>query len=136
MSFEADYRAALLTYAPLAAALAVGSPATYSIGIRLPQPASWPAIRFQRIATNRLYTMQGRNALCQARVQHDCWATDSIEAAALMDLLIQALDTFSLAGGAGAPNFVINQWLTDEPDPEPVMWRGFVEAYIKFTDSV
>ncbi len=134
MSFEADYRAALLTYAPLAAALAVGSPANYSLGIRLEQEPTYPAIRFQRVATKRLYAQTGRVTLCLARVQHDCWSPDSLQVASVMDLLIRALDTFSLAG-FGRPNFVINQWLTDEPEPEPVIWRGFVEANIYFTDS-
>ncbi len=135
MSFEADYRAALLTYSPLAAALSFGSPAAYALGIRLPQPAHFPAIRFQRIATNRLYTMSGRNTLCEARVQHDCWSPDSITASDLADLLIRALDSFTLIGGSGRPNFVVNQWLIDEPEPEPVMWRAFVDAKIYFSDS-
>jgi hypothetical protein len=119
----------------LAAALTFGSPAQAALGIRLPQPAHFPAIRFQRIATNRLYTMSGRNTLCEARVQHDCWANDSVDAADLADLLIRALDTFTLLGTGARPNFVINQWLIDEPEPEPVLWRAVVDAKIYFLDS-
>ncbi len=135
MSFEVDYRTALLQYAPLAAALSSGSPAQYNIGIRLQQPAVFPSIRYQRISTDRLYAMQGRVSLCQARVQNDCWSNTNTGALALGDLLIQALDTLTL-GGPGKPNFILNQWLQPEGDPEPVVYRVIIDAKIFFTDSV
>ena len=129
MSFEADYRTALLAYAPLGAL--VGA----RLGVRMDQEPTFPNIRFQRIATTRLYSMGGRNALCLARVQHDCWSPDNSQALSVMDALIRAIDVVHLAGSASQPNYILNQWLTDEAEPEPVVYRGFVEAKIYFLDS-
>jgi len=128
MGFEADYRTALLTYAPLVAL--VGQ----RVGLRIDQEPTYPCVRFQRIATSRLYSMGGRNSLCVARVQNDCWSPDSSQAQSVMDALIRAIDVLAMAG-SNHPNFILNQWLTDEPQPEPVVYRGFVEARIYFTDS-
>ena len=135
MRFEVDYRTALLQYAPLAAALASGSPASYNIGVRLSQPAVFPSIRFQRISTARMYSMEGQNALCQARVQNDCWSNTNTGALALGDLLIQAIDTLTL-GGRGKPNFIVNQWFDQEAEPEQIVYRVIIDAKIYFIDSV
>lgn len=129
MSFEADYRTALLAYAPLAAV--VGQ----RVGIRLAQETVFPSVRFQRIATERLYTQGGRNVLCVARVQNDCWSNDNAQALSIGDLLIRALDGINLASGSGKPNFILNQWFDIQPEPEPVLYRAIIEARIFFTDS-
>ena len=138
MSFEVDYRNALLGYAPLAAL--VGE----LVSERLDQETAYPAIRFARVSTNRLYSMGGRNTMCVARVQNDCWSPDVEESLDVADKLIQALDTFSLAEanpGSPAvypqkPNFVINQWTSNDPDADPVIWRRIVEVRMYFIDSV
>lgn len=137
MSFEADYRTALLAYTPLQAL--VGN----RIGVRLAQHADFPSVRFQRLSTERIYTMRGRNLLCLARVQNDCWSADNVQALDIADKFIRALDSFGLttpSPGSPAvypnkPNFVLNQIFSIEPEPEPVLYRVMVDTKIYFLDS-
>src|SRR5579864_8788081 len=100
MSFEADYRAALLTYAPLQAAVHDATLNVDRIGVRLAQQPNYPSVYFQRVSTARLYAQTGRVNLCVARVQHDCWSADNAQALTIGDLLIRALGTFTLAAGS------------------------------------
>lgn len=93
------------TEAALVSLLVQGSsnPVRAIIGTRaypevLPQAPSYPAIRYQRIDTQRAqYRMMdtGRSAYAKPRFQIDCYATTPAAAQTLGDAVIQVLSGFA-----------------------------------------
>ena len=123
MSLETDLRTACLAYGPLETL--VGQ---RFMQMPLLEDQDYPCIAFTRIWSPRMYTQSGDAGIAVARVQYDCWDTTDTGAFDLADKLIAALATFTLAGGTGRPNFVINQFTSPDPEGDPAFFRVIVEA--------
>ena len=66
---------------------------------RLPQGVTFPAIRYQRITTNRPLTLDGASGVVEVTVQVDCLATTYAEAKDLADAVRSILHAYVGAWG-------------------------------------
>lgn len=73
----------------------------------LPQPTTFPAIRYQRISTSRNALMDGGNGgVTEVTMQVDCMAQTYAEAKALADSVRQLLHTYRGAWGTLIARYV------------------------------
>jgi len=90
----------------------------------LPQAAIYPAIRYQRVDTVRVYSKAGYEGDSRPRLQIDCWAETYLEAKRLADAVRTAMDGF--------PEFAVCENEQDgyEPDPAPPVYRVILDFSI------
>lgn len=145
MSFEADFRAA-----------AILNPAVQAlIGSRLwlalkPANCPLPCATYQRISTVRQYThnrgagLEAAGARGWIRVQLTFWAagdTSGEDVLAIRDAFLQFLAVWNQAAipespisGDQAPNFVLNERFTFEPQPNEPLARYLMDVQAWFHD--
>jgi len=85
---------------------------------RLPQGVTFPAIRYQRITTNRPLSLDGAVGVVEATVQVDCLATTYAEAKALADAVRGTLHAYVGAWGTLKARLVKLQTENDFYDQE------------------
>lgn len=74
---------------------------------RLPQPPTFPAIRFQRISTSRINSIDGGNTgPTEAAIQVDCISDNYLEAKTLADSVRGVLHGYSGSWGTLTARFV------------------------------
>jgi|SRR5688500_15817029 len=118
MTLEEKLRARLVT---------VGTDAGQRIyPLRMPQPATFPLIVYQRISGPRIYTHDGDSQLIEPRVQFNCWAkTDAGKEA----LAYQVKAAFS--GWSDKPNGIGHVFMTYELDE----WEEVTGLHRKMLDA-
>lgn len=138
MSADVQIRTALLSNATLAALIS-----TRLYPVQIPPNPTFPCVAMQRIATERLYSMdQLSNANWGgkgwARVQFTCFgdgASGKLQAEAVATAIRGALKTFNVGAETespsvlrGAPNFVLNEWETVEPETDPPKFKRILDT--------
>ena len=103
----------------------------------LPQGVTYPAIRYQRISTARLYNLGGKADQADTRFQIDCYATTRIGAIALADAVRAALDSQTgLWGSIAIRNVTTENETADlEPGVEPKIYNQRLEFFIIHTEA-
>lgn len=96
MSFEADFRALLLGYAPLVAL--VGDRVSWA---ELPQARPRPLVTLWNTTRDRPRTLDNRTGYAAAFVQADCWADTIAEAVAVADEITGYLESLKDAVEGG-----------------------------------
>lgn len=93
----------------------------------LPQRAALPAVTYQRISGNPVYTYKGRAGLTMSRFQFNCFGRTLIESDAACQALIEAMDSFpGIRGMSGPrdysdPNVIPVDKQTGSP--KAIVWR-------------
>lgn len=111
MAFEGDLRAYLAESTNAAGVQShVGSSATARIEPSvLPEGTAYPAIRYERISTDRTYTQEGPTGKPGALFQIDSFAKDVGTAGLLAEEVRKALDGHKGAMGAEASDGVFSE---------------------------
>lgn len=74
---------------------------------QLPQPPTFPAIRYQRISTNRINSVDGSNiGVTEVSIQIDCMHSSYLGAKVLADSVREVLHGYIGAWGALTARFV------------------------------
>lgn len=123
-------------------ALLVGAPAVATlVGQRiypyaLPQGATYPAIRYQRISTDRTYSIQARSDRAQVRMQVDCYAEALTDALALAAAVRDAIDVYSGTSAGVAVRSVTAAGESGgyESDPLPAVFRESIDFMVAFNE--
>lgn len=107
--------------------------------MRLPEGATLPAISWNRISANRLYThdtFDETDAWTAARVQFNCWATSAEEAMRLGEAVLLALSGYDgdMAGELVGSSFAINE--LDDYEPATKLHRRILDFLISYEDDV
>lgn len=142
MSVEASLRAAMIADAGVAGKIA----ARLYLG-QIPQNPTYPCAAYQRISTQRLYAhMLGgqQGAFGWSRFQFTSFGagpTGGADAEATSAALRAALQTFNLAAVAAspqvllqAPNFVLNELMHIEAQPEQPIFKFILDVKVWFND--
>lgn len=90
MSIEADFRAALVAYAPLLARVAAGSIAANAVEPGRPMPLIAYSVRVDR-EWGLDAGLPGATSVQRAQISAQCWAQDAADAAEVADLVEAAL---------------------------------------------
>jgi hypothetical protein len=96
--------------------------------LRLPQVVTLPAIRYQRVDRDGVYSLQGFSRLARRRYQFDVYAETYAAAEALALALEARLDGYQGPMGATSPaprcGGAIQDLARDFPEPEPDVRAG------------
>lgn len=112
MSFEADFRSAILAGSGVAAL--VGDRVNWA---ELPAARPRPLIALWNITRPGDYTMDGPSGLEQAFIQIDCWADTYLEASTLADTVKAALEALNDTVGSTQIQGVFFTGRRDGRDP-------------------
>ncbi len=82
----------------------------------LPQGVTYPAIRYQRIDTLRIYSKAGYEGDSKPRLQIDCWSPNYLEAKQLAKAVRVAMERYSYAE-------CVDEQDGYEPAPDPSVYR-------------
>lgn len=140
MSVETQIRSALLASTALSALIG-----NRLYAVTIDQGTAFPCAAMQRISTQRIYSHDqlanprwGKNGW--ARFQFTIFgdgASGAEQARTVAEALINALKTFNQGADpacpevlTGAPNFVVNQWESVQPNTTPPKFMQFVDAKI------
>lgn len=135
VTVEAQLRAALLG---TAFGTAVGGRLWQ---VAIPAEPVYPCASFQRISTKRQYSQsQSTSALGWCRFSFSIWdqGTSSLNSVAMIaEKLRDALQGFNATTQpqAQGPNFLINQHVEFEPDPQPPVARCIADYQVWFADQ-
>lgn len=105
---------------------------------RLPQSPTMPAIVYNEIYTSRLESMSGYSNNKTARVQIVAWASTSLAAETLRDLVAATLHGYRGALGSGGPYVAITDGgASDMPDEgeQPTIWGKRWDAMINVEET-
>lgn len=146
MSVETQFRLALLGVSAVAALIGDRLyPVTFA------ERTAFPAVAYQRISTQKLYsndqlanTRWGTNgwARIQLTIAGD-GASGYAQAIAVAAAIRDALKTFNIGSDqtsppalAGAPNFVLNEWDSVQPNTVPPKFLRFMDVKVFLQEGV
>lgn len=102
----------------------------------LPQNVAYPAIRYQRISTPRVYSKSGPSGDSRPRLQIDCWALTYGDAKRLADAVETAMKGFAGTHNGHRVASVVCDDEQDgyEPDPAPPVYRRTLDFLIWYEE--
>lgn len=89
----------------------------------LPQAVVYPAIRYQRIDTVRVYSKAGYEGDSRPRVQIDCWSPNYLEVKRLTGAVRAAMSRYPYAE-------CVDEQEAYEHEPEPALYRVVLDFRI------
>lgn len=106
----------------------------------IPQGATFPLVRFQKISTTRMQDHDG-SGIGWCRYKFDAIDESAVTVESLADLIEAAMKRFNLAAAATspatiytqAPNFLINRYSAAWSDFDPRIEREIVDFKVWFT---
>lgn len=102
--------------------------------IRLPQPATFPAVTYQRVSRPRIQTMGTNPGLVYPRFQIDCWAKTYDSANDVAAQVIAALENQLNTTWGGDAGVTIQAAIVEDDmdfyEPEVDIYRVMIEVVI------
>jgi len=86
----------------------------------LPQRVVYPAIRYQRVDTVRVYSKAGYEGDSRPRLQIDCWSPNYLEAKRLAEAVRTAMSRYPYAE-------CVDEQEAYEHEPEPPLYRVILD---------
>ena len=103
--------------------------------VLLPQNACLPAVTYQVVSTQSLYTLEERVNVNQCRMQFDIWSTDYLPGKQAAAALTAAIDNFTGTLSEGTHVFGVQlQTSSDLYESDARMNRVLIEFVIQYAD--
>ncbi len=134
MSMAEDLRTFLLQDSTLG-----GLIGTKIYPIVLPQDPIFPAITYQWISGDRLYSLSGPSGLSGPRIQFDCWAKTYAASEGLFEALRKRLDGYRGQMGSAPGHTVQGVFFANEVDlyeAEIDVYRRSVDFMIHYEEAI